>query len=689
MRMRSRTIEWIITIVIFLLIIILAIVGLQQKDRQILTDAVESPEFTAAERHYLKEHDTVRIAVTEDLEYLTGDGGRGYLPEYLETVLAPAGLEPVFLTGYDRSGTSGLEEADCTLEVVTPQVRASMDERGYTAPLFQVEGRMFVREDGEAADPMKVLVLSDRMTDARLSALSYRDKKIAAETAKTMQELIEGAKQPGTDGLIGDFGSTQAALLQAGLQNVYLPSEKALYHCNACILVDDSEAILRDILNQCIHSCDRHNLSYEMSNKWLNGSGPLFMEQTQVTSFIPALIVILSVLIAFFMYYLTNRSMYQELNDRMDRITESRNEMQTTFHGVGYYMAELSTGGEIMDLNRAFAEDLKASALHRRIWDVLELDEDGLEHVRQMVQHAAEGKQDPRYETNIGKKTFVIDVFPVEGARGEVGQLLFMAIDVTEERMAKRQMLQDNKMIAIGQLAAGVAHEIRNPLGIIRNYCYVLKTMEDEEIRAKAIEEIENAVEVSGGIINELLDFSRISPGRVEMIDVEEHIRTLLSLNEAAFRTGNIEFEIVCPEPVRTYIAREPFDMILLNLVKNASDAIAAKQETAAEAGKDEAEEGTSDAAGRITITILRTGEDAFTIDVTDTGTGIPEEALEEVFNPFFTTKGNQGTGLGLYIVYSETEKLEGEIDVSSRIGEGTTFHLSLPVKTQPEKEEV
>ena len=73
-----------------------------------------------------------------------------------------------------------------------------------------------------------------------------------------------------------------------------------------------------------------------------------------------------------------------------------------------------------------------------------------------------------------------IDVFPIDNATGKVEKLLFIAKDVTKERMAERQMLQDNKMIAVGQLAAGVAHEIRNPLGIIRNYCYVLKNMEGE-----------------------------------------------------------------------------------------------------------------------------------------------------------------------------------------------------------------
>ena len=359
--------------------------------------------------------------------------------------------------------------------------------------------------------------------------------------------------------------------------------------------------------------------------------------------------------------------MYQELNARMDKITESRNEMQTTFHGVGHLMAELSTGGEITDLNHAFAEGAPAGALNRRVWDVLELDEMSKERIRQMVEHGAQGTQDERYETQIGKQTYVIDVFPVEDARGDVARLLFMAIDVTQERMAKRQLLQDNKMIAIGQLAAGVAHEIRNPLGIIRNYCYVLKTMEDEEVRAKAIEEIEHAVDASGGIINNLLDFSRISSGRQEQMDVEEHVRSLLALNESVVRSKNITLGVVCEEPIRTYLARESFDMILLNLVKNATDAIAED--------------------GKITVRLEKQGEE-FVMSVEDTGEGIDEAVLDEIFNPFFTTKGNKGTGLGLYIVYNETEKLDGDIDVASKKGEGTTFRVRLPIRRSPEDKE-
>ena len=681
--MRSRIVEGLVIIIIFFLILGLIIYALQDQDRKILEEQDLQIEFTVADRAYMTSHDTVRISVEDDLAYLI-DGGEGYLPDYLSRVLEPSGLKPVFVSEEDgkqaaqrqagedvKAGEK--EEADetgeCSLKVVTPRLRDQSGKESFTSPLFQVEGRIFVREDQNQADSLKICIQPQRLTNKKLENMEYRDKSLDCSPAASAADLVTAADEGGYDGIIGDRGNTEYLLREQGLQTDYVMAEKALYTYNVCLMVSKKDAALYDIINQCIQACDRHNLTYEMSQKWLEGNGPVYLQRSRQTSYLPVIIIILSVLIAFSVYYLTNRGMYRELSVRMDQITESRNEMQTTFHGVGHYMAELTTSGIITDLNQAFAGDLTGPALSRSIWEVLDLDDEGREHVRQMVEHAAEGNQDPRFETNIGSGIFVIDIFPVEGAHKEVGRLLFMAIDVTQERMAKRQMLQDNKMIAIGQLAAGVAHEIRNPLGIIRNYCYVLKTMENEEIRAKAIEEIEKAVETSGGIINNLLDFSRVSPGRRETIDVEQHIRTLLSLNEATFRSSGIELIISCPQPVTTWISIEPFDMILLNLVKNAADAIEAKAEP-----------------GEINIAIRQISDQRFTIEVRDNGIGIKESALEEIYNPFYSTKGNKGTGLGLYIVYSETEKLDGEIDVSSVPGEGTTFRLSLPIRYQEEE---
>ncbi len=698
--MRKRSRKWIIPAVIIIVALLLIIFLTNQQNMVILPESGQETEldFSGTDLQYLKEHETIPIYVEEQLQYLIGDEKGGYLQQYLGAVLQPAGIRPEFVTEEDtRVGAS--------LCIITPQQREKMEGLHYTSPLFQMEGNLFLREGSQGEDPLRVLLVADRLKAKEASSLRYAGSRLLCRTVKDAGEAVEMATSRGSDGIIGDRCSVWNALHEVGMEGDFLAQEKPLYSYNACILVKDGESAVYQILNQCIHNADRHNLSYDASERWMQGEGPVFMKEEYRLTYMPLLIVILSVLLAFFIYYLTNRSMYQELNDRMDQITASRNEMQTTFHGVGHYMAEMTPSGEITDLNQALADDITMNALHQQIWDVLELDEEGREQIRRMVEKGAQGIQVSRLETDIGKRTFVIDVFPVEDARGEVGQLLFMAIDVTQERMAKRQMLQDNKMIAIGQLAAGVAHEIRNPLGIIRNYCYVLKTMEDEDVRAKAIEEIENAVHTSGGIINDLLDFSRASQGGQEMIDVEEHVRSLLSLNESVFRSKNIELVLECPEPIRTYIALEPFNMILLNLVKNAADAI--------EAAGEESDAGVSDlgdtaeaevsgvdtdelsgavaddaggalwrgTAGRVTIGIKREpGDERFTLSVMDTGVGIDEDALDEIFNPFYSTKGNQGTGLGLYIVYSETEKLHGDIDVVSKKGEGTTFRVELPI---------
>ena len=658
--MRKRTREWIIILLIILLFALLCFFLIREQDRSILSQHPREAHFSKADRHYLKDHKELTIYVEEDLQFLIGDEKGGYLQQYIGDVLEPADLTPVFLT---REG----EEADASLCVVSQKVRQSMRGRSYTSPLFQMEGALFLRKGAEADGPIRTVLQEDRLSERRARDLTYQDQPLDYAKAGSAAEAVSLAEKKDYDGIIADRVSTVNALARAGLDRVYLPGEKVLYEMNVCLLVDSDQTVLQDILTQCIEAADLHELSYEASQSWMGGNGPQAMRLDYRLTYAPALIILLSVLIAFFVYYMTNRNMYRELNARMDKITESRNEMQTTFNGVGHLMAELTPGGEITELNHAFAEGAPAGALNRKIWDVLELSGESEERIRQMVEHGAQGKQDERYETEIGGSIYVIDVFPVEDARGGIAQLLFMAIDVTQERMAKRQLLQDNKMIAIGQLAAGVAHEIRNPLGIIRNYCYVLKTMEDEEVRAKAIEEIENAVETSGGIINNLLDFSRISSGRMELMDLEEHVRSLLTLNESVIRSKNMTLDIDCPVPIRTYMSRESFDMVLLNLVKNATDAI--------------------EESGQITVRLEDRGED-FVMSVEDTGSGIDEAVLEEIFNPFFTTKGSEGTGLGLYIVYNETEKMGGDIDVVSTKGKGTTFRVRLPIRHGPEDKE-
>ena len=668
-RMINRTIERLIILGVFLVILVLCIIASQEQDQGFHFGRNRELNFSGHQQAYIAEHESVTIAVDDELTHLLGTGEQGYLEDYLTQVFAPAQIRPVFITDEQPSSgvrEDGTESADCRLSLITQEVRAENTGRVYTAPLFQIEGSLFVRKSADDDAHLQAVIMEGRLSERKLQRLRFNEQPVQFREAQTAEDTVDLAVQTDAEGILGDRSAIRQVLLKKGLKNTYIPREQAVYSINACLIFDENN-VLHDVLNQCIQSADRHALSYVASETWLAGEGPVYLRRTAEKSYLPMLIVLVSVMLAFMVYYFSNRNMYRELNLRMDRIRASQNELQTTFNSVGHYLAELTLDGEVLDMNRAFMEDVGMGFRHRMIWNILELDEEGKHRVRQMVRSSAGGEQEERFETNVGNRTFVMDTFPIEDARGKIEKLLFMAIDVTQERMAKRQMLQDNKMIAIGQLAAGVAHEIRNPLGIIRNYCYVLKTMEDEEVRAKAIEAIENAVEVSGGIINNLLDFSRISPGREEEIDVEEHVRAMLALNDKTLRTQNTELIVTCTEPIRTYMAMEPFDMILMNLVNNAMDAMPD--------------------GGRLSVEISR-DEDHFVMSVSDTGTGIPQDVQEEIFNPFYTTKGNKGIGLGLYIVYNEIEKMNGEIDVISREGVGTTFFVRLPIREHISKEE-
>lgn len=651
--MKNRIPQGFFLATIIILVVIICAYGIIKNNKTDYGKSVEKvnvySEFNSIEKKYIKENENIDIYVDEDLQYLIETDGTGFLNDYLHSIFSVAGIKFKF--------TDQVSESDCQLMIINDSIRDNNYNDNYTAPLFQVDGAIFFNAATEYKNNLNGVAIDGRVKDEELKRITYNGADIEFETADTIDEAVAKAISENKDCIVGDRNAILNAL---DGNKKFLPDEESVYSCNACIIVQEGNDALYGILNDCIYAADRHRLSYEAGQKWLDGNGPQYMVDSYEDIYMLLLIIFAAVLIAFFIYYQANKNLYQELNDRMVKLNESKQELKTTFNGVGYYLAEIDLEGTILDINKAFYNFVNCETANRKVWDVVEFEPKYKELIQTMLEDIAEGKQTHTTEVRLRKQTIDIDIFPIENARGSVEKLLFMAMDVTREKMAERQLLQDNKMIAVGQLAAGVAHEIRNPLGIIRNYCYVLKTMSDERIKDKAIEQIEKSVDKSGAIINSLLNFSRASSKNGETIDVEEHIWSLIQLNYNILKKKNIDLEVICDDEVRTYLAVESLDMILINLISNATDAMSEN--------------------GSLIIRVTRYQE-TFEIDVEDTGTGIEEDILQDIFNPFFTTKGNKkGNGLGLYIVYNEVNKLNGEIEVESKVGEGTKFKLTLPL---------
>ncbi|MFO7595441.1 MAG: ATP-binding protein [Desulfocurvibacter africanus] len=234
------------------------------------------------------------------------------------------------------------------------------------------------------------------------------------------------------------------------------------------------------------------------------------------------------------------------------------------------------------------------------------------------------------------------------------------------------RIMQSNKMAALGKMAAGVAHEVNNPLTLIRESAGWIKdllTEEDpeaiknyEEI-AEAVDKIDQNVERAKGVTHRMLGFARRMEPMQENVDLNQVAKQTMAFlqNEALHRNIELRAELA-PDLPHTATDTAQFQQVLLNLLENAIDAV--------------------DRDGSVTIR-TRTEESGkkIQLSVIDTGKGIPKEMQGRIFDPFFTTKGvGEGTGLGLSISYGIMERLGGGIAVESEEGKGATFTLTLPV---------
>ncbi|HEV2576747.1 MAG TPA: ATP-binding protein [Acidobacteriaceae bacterium] len=365
---------------------------------------------------------------------------------------------------------------------------------------------------------------------------------------------------------------------------------------------------------------------------------------------------------------------YERLHDFNENIVESIN--------VGVFAVDLEDNIESWNAQmEVMLSTPRADALGHQLSDVFPPDFIA-EFDRVRAEQGASTLYKFRLPTPSAElRTANITIAPLLNREFQAVGRIVIVDDITDRINMETQLTQSEKLSSIGLLAAGVAHEVNTPLAVISSYAQMLSKQlgkqlgTDEPTRARlqpVLEKITQQTFRASEIVNGLLNFSRMGSSEFSRVELNSVVRDTTLLLEHQLRSANVEVTTSLDESLPEISGnRGKLQQVLVNFMLNARDALQGRE------------------GARIRVTTHHT-DSAVRLRVEDNGIGMSEAVLRRIYDPFFTTKNNpaqgqrKGTGLGLAVTYGIVQEHAGTIDVTSTVGEGTTFEVIFPAAESP-----
>lgn len=261
-----------------------------------------------------------------------------------------------------------------------------------------------------------------------------------------------------------------------------------------------------------------------------------------------------------------------------------------------------------------------------------------------------------------------LQITPVTEKDGKIIGYFGIHRDLSDKRNLEKQLIHTQKMESIGTLAAGVAHEVGNPLASISALAQIIqRTTEDEFIKEK-LELIKKQITRISKIIRDLVDFSRPSNYELRSTDIGQNLKEAIEIVQVGKKAKDISFRFNNTEGFIVPLVSDQIQQVFVNILINSVDAVL------------DMKENFPDMRGEIFAETYIEGS-SLIVELSDNGIGIPEDKHAKIFEPFYTTKAvGKGTGLGLWVSYGIVKSFQGDIKVTSRPGRGTSFKISLPL---------
>ena len=370
--------------------------------------------------------------------------------------------------------------------------------------------------------------------------------------------------------------------------------------------------------------------------------------------------------------------LFQGIRQRQQDLLESRNTLQAVIDGILHPIYTIDDSWRLVSVNQTKCEELQTPAedlVGRVCYRVLFGRDEKCDHCPVNVtlqEREAQSWSVSWSEQDMLEQEWDVNAYPIPGSLAGSARAVVVWQDRTEERRLENSLMQAGKLAAIGQLAAGVAHEINNPLTAINANAQMLEmAISPGEEVYESVDLILRAGERAAKVVRGLLDFARQSQYSFETLDINHSIQQSLQLVSFQFAAADIKvLTSLAPDLPNASASLEHLQSVWLNLLINARDSLQNVR------GERRVE----------VISKFAASSEEILVAVRDTGRGMSAAELDHIFEPFFTTKDpGHGTGLGLATCHRIIEQHGGSIDVLSSPGRGTTFVVRLPL---PEKAE-
>ena len=352
-----------------------------------------------------------------------------------------------------------------------------------------------------------------------------------------------------------------------------------------------------------------------------------------------------------------------------EELRESESKYRALFEASPYTIFICDSDGKLTDLNLAGLslfelDESQETASTLDFSDLFSSRAEGRDLLKRIERDGFVNNVEYKLITRSGKQIIcLIAANRLMNEKQEVVGIEGFLTDITEEKKLSKHLAQTERMASIGQLAAGVAHEINNPLGVI--LCYgdlILKNGDSSPQIKEDSQVIQKHANGCKTIVESLLNFARIADTQMKMADIHACLLDVLSVLQSQMKKQNIMIE-TCLDPAVGNIVfdEDKIKQVFMNLLMNSMQAM-------------------PDGGNLELITHYDAETQELKIDVSDTGSGISGDNLDKIFEPFYTTKGRRkGTGLGLSVSYGIIQQHNGNISVSSQPDRGTTFSIFLP----------